>query len=670
MVYDENTHSLYFAVTAEGKIYVYDIAAANTYTIDEVTPLTSKIGFSNKYGKFYFPLNSYNSTTALAIHSVDTEQPVADNAITLNVRDFEGVEDGLAPDTRPSSITGTHEYNLRNQGWPLHYKCVENPGDADDEDGAGDIDPVGFTKTDIGVYPSNADQIQLGKAENVARAKRINYYSPKGLETNILGNTHAPKGHFIYDAFNTDRSNGKTILSSLGATYDTSTNERPTTVAFYAGRAFYSGVNDNEYNDKIYFSQILENMEFVGKCYQEADPTSEHISDLIDTDGGVIKIIDAKQITLLKAVEDSLIVGASNGVWEISGGSGGFSATDYSIRKISSNGLRNPYSAVDAEGTFLYWSDGGIYAIVPDENTGDLRAENITVETIQTFYNDISAEGKDSVVGFYDNKNKVVIWLYKDSSETYMVLNKSLRYDPVLKAFYPFSFEESATLPRILDIDSYLLGTTTGQTFNVVDGSGDTVTSDSEANDVVITTEGIAKDIEQSLHYFTIWPDGTDWDYTYSDLTDTAFKDWADAGTNNYYDAYVETGHKVKGDAIRPKQAPVVGVVCERTETNWSFADDGEEYINPSSCQMTTKWDFYENTASNKWNGPHQTYRFRRYVAPDSGATFDNFYPDVVVTKNKVRGRGKALKIRFAADDGKDLKLLGWQIFWSGNTNP
>lgn len=318
----------------------------------------------------------------------------------------------------------------------------------------------------------------------------------------------------------------------------------------------------------------------------------------------------------------------------------------------------------------MYWSEGGIYAVVPDEISGELSAQNISIDRIQTFYNDISAEGKNDAQGYYDSQNKKVLWLYKDSAEDFYLYNKILFLDVTLNAFYPYEIESSSTLPRVLGVDNLISGTSTGDTFNVIDGDGDTVTAASEANDVIISTEGIIKDIVRSTHYLVVWPDGSDWDYTYADFTDTNFKDWATLGTDHYYDAYVETGYKVANDAVRKKQVTYIGVVCERTETNWSFADDSEDYINPSSCQMTSMWDYYENTASNKWSAAQQVYRFRRYVAPDSGATFANFYPDYITTKNKLRGIGKSLRLKFASEDGKDLKILGWQIFYSGTTNP
>jgi hypothetical protein len=40
----------------------------------------------------------------------------------------------------------------------------------------------------------------------------------------------------------------------------------------------------------------------------------------------------------------------------------------------------------------------------------------------------------------------------------------------------------------------------------------------------------------------------------------------------------------------------------------------------------------------------------------------------VVVTKNKVRGRGRALQLKFTAEAGKDAHILGWQTNFNVET--
>lgn len=43
--------------------------------------------------------------------------------ITLLIRDFEGVPDGLSTSTNPVNLTDEHSYNLRNQGWNKKVRC-------------------------------------------------------------------------------------------------------------------------------------------------------------------------------------------------------------------------------------------------------------------------------------------------------------------------------------------------------------------------------------------------------------------------------------------------------------------------------------------------------------------------------------------------------------------
>jgi len=42
----------------------------------------------------------------------------------LHMRDLWGVDDGLSPGERPETLSETHRYNLRNQGWPEIFLCA------------------------------------------------------------------------------------------------------------------------------------------------------------------------------------------------------------------------------------------------------------------------------------------------------------------------------------------------------------------------------------------------------------------------------------------------------------------------------------------------------------------------------------------------------------------
>lgn len=62
-------------------------------------------------------------------------------------------------------------------------------------------------------------------------------------------------------------------------------------------------------------------------------------------------------------------------------------------------------------------------------------------------------------------------------------------------------------------------------------------------------------------------------------------------------------------------------------------------------------------SASNKFSRQFQAYRYR-----------DGYL--VAISKNKVRGKGRTLQIRFESEEGKDFQLLGWGIEISKEQQP
>jgi hypothetical protein len=84
---------------------------------------------------------------------------------------------------------------------------------------------------------------------------------------------------------------------------------------------------------------------------------------------------------------------------------------------------------------------------------------------------------------------------------------------------------------------------------------------------------------------------------------------------------------------------------------------------------VQARWDFANSASGGKYTPEFQAYRhFRIMVAPDVlPETFDPGY-DIVVTKNKVRGSGKAVQFRFRSEPGKDLHMYGWSFPIEGGT--
>ena len=568
----------------------------------------------------------------------------------IQVRDFEGVDDGLPIDQNPATLSSLHKYNLQNQGW---------------------IAPIGLPNlvTDYfnsqANYPSNVQQWVLGRDSN-------DDFDPTILIKQDFGNTPAPNGHYLVDPFILDRS----AASGIAGIPSEIATSRPVATAFFAGRVWYAGMTDSGLNSDILYSQILNNrLDNVGNCHQEADPTSDSDSLLVDNDGGVVSIPEVGNILKLFPMESALIVLADNGVWAITGTDGGFKATDFSTDKISGLGILSVEAVIDIEGIPTWWSDTGISTVVSDNVTGKLSTRNLTIDTIQTFYDEeITGIAKRNATGDYDKGSKRAFWLYKadDTGTNSRRYDRILILDVGLGAFYPQSISDLATdSPYIAGIRRTTdLNEVTVQ--NTVTDVGVTVV---DATITVVDGSTALTSGDTFVKFLTIDIDGTSADATFSDFKDLSFHDWVSADGASIgadYSSFLITGHFLEGDVMRFKEANYVYCYFNRTETTYVLnpSTGGYDFDRPSSCFMRVRWDWTDNINSGRFSSSQQVYRLRKNFTPDiADLTFDNGHP-VVITKNKVRGKGRALQYEFTSEESKDFHLLGWATNLTGNTKP
>lgn len=568
--------------------------------------------------------------------------------IDIRIRDLKGVDDGLDVEEESATLSPEHEYNLLNQGW------------GETHDG---YDPLQTYKTATGVYPPNNMQWFTSKtgagAINVSALRRY-----------VTGTSQAPKGHFIVDPFYIDRT---TVSGVAGLTVE-STDDRPSAVAFYSGRVVYL------LNSQLYVSQLITDrgIDNEGKCYQDADPTSEDISDLVATDGLVIPIPDAGKLLGAMSLGSALLLFANNGVWSLSGKDGGFTSSDYIIAKVTSAGCLSSSTLVDVDGIPYWWSETGIYRMDVDKVTGSGVATNITDLTIKSFYTSIPVTKRSEAVGEYDKATKTVIWMYKDDDEAPISTTKNyftriLNFNVILGAFYPQALEQiSAHSPYVVGFaaSSNLNETTT--TENVVISNGNNIIVTSTDNVIVGLDVTLAQDT--FIKYITVVPNSSSTanNITFSLFNDTNFCDWAtwdalkNSGNGAEFESFLETGFDLFGDLARFKDTPYITVHCKRTETAIDYP--GPVYTNPSSLFLRTKWEFSSGSQSGKWTTRQQAYRLNPLYVPTADDTdWENgFY--LTTTRLRVRGNGRALQLRFESEPRKDFQLLGWGLVVAGNT--
>ena len=637
---------------------------------------TSVVSFSVINGELIIIQDNTNFVQVMSYDGTS----IAFSSHKVFVRDIWGVDDSLAVDDKPATLTANHEYNLYNQGWPSDQVLSWY-----DSDGLGKQlaypldwtynggDPLGYPTSGLGHYPSNAHIYYSAKTAGDEKPLGVEAYNPQNLDSVHFGTSPAPKGKFLISPFNRDVSRFQS--TGLITTSDYTSNGGYSSGASYAGRLFVGGTQGNltasdskspRLSSMVFFSQVANNSEDLAKFYQEADPTAEIQNDLVATDGGFIDIKEALNIHKLIVVGGSLLVFADNGVWQISGGESGFSATDYIVRRITNIGSTSPRTIVNAEGSIFYWTRSGIYAIRPDKSQTQYIAENLTETTIQTLYVGISALSKSNAKGLYSATDRKVRWLYNSGTEVDEFLyDKEIILDLTLGAFYKHSYPPAgANAPQIcgffLTPDFSLSGTVA----NVTTSTGDIV-YDSLSVAVTIPSRSVTSDPTRLKYTCIETPAAGNIQFTFAEKKDLSFQDWDTWGTPVDAAAFMVTGYNISGDSMRYKQVPYVNFHFTRTETGFDTLLDP---LNPSSCLVTPYWDFADHVNSGKIGTQFQAYRLtRNYVPTGSGDTFD--YGQVVITtKNKLRGRGRAISLRMDSEALMDCQILGWSLVITGNT--
>jgi hypothetical protein len=141
--------------------------------------------------------------------------------------------------------------------------------------------------------------------------------------------------------------------------------------------------------------------------------------------------------------------------------------------------------------------------------------------------------------------------------------------------------------------------------------------------------------------------------------------DFLDWGTTNY-SSYAEAGYDFMGDLLLQKTAPYVTTYMRLTETAWEGNEEtGYQPDNPSSMLVSSFWDFRSTSSST----PQQAYRFKRMPVVNSSNLLDFNHPEsVIVTRMKLRGKGRSMRLKFESEQGKDFILLGFSVLGGVNS--
>ena len=685
------------------------------------------------------------------------------NVVDLRYRDFDGVNDGLAIDETPNTLSSFHKYNLLNQGWSA----------------------TNITKffQDKNLYPANNMQWYIGKDNS-------GNYNTEELLKKYFGNTPAPKGHYILSYFdrnrasasgiygdtarkltyayrNTwkrDRSYRATVIPTFTAEYPSSsgtattasiqftrlfrktwkrawgpwsgnvtitiqglnssgswvevrkeihyfygtgegednsteiytmtwtnstkyssyrlkcdfqnlgggeaetaypcgitctsnlaiaedgdpfageritTDNRITDVAYMSGKFFYL------VNDTVLFSQnVTDEGKNYDKCYQDADPTSEEINDIVSTDGGYVKFQTMGDGMALKTFNRGVLVFGRDVVYGLlSPLNGRFTATEYDTVELSKAGLAGLQSVVSVSDSIYYWSPLGIFRIGVNQQTGStMVAENITQATIQRYYNNIPQYAKENARAVFDFCNNRIYWFYPLEGHNLEKLNGVLMYDLNYNAFCPFKISDGGKVTAVFElVNSYEISPTIylradGQ--RVVAG-GKYATAKEEVNDY---------DRHTSIGHCILTEDD---EISFGDFNSREFIDWNQSSYDSYMVSHpimtegISTYGNLVGGTYANKQVPILQTLFKRTEEG--PLKTPKKYIAASGAYLRMRWGWSLNDKSNRWDMVQNAYRPQK----------DFLHDEYVESRIHIRGRGKSYQIEIRNDGNKNFRLAG-----------
>ena len=549
--------------------------------------------------------------------------------LTLTIRDFKGLDDGLnlgdAIQSMPTTLSTEHKYNLLNQGWTedkiTAFYQAQQPNQ----------------------YPSNA------MAWHYAKDAETNEFKPLDLLKIAFGNTPAPKGHYLLEYFKQNRSG---ISGIAGIPIEYPRYDTVTDIIAYAGRIFYL------VGDTVLYSQIIaENIDNADKCYQDADPTSEELSDLIETDGGMIQMPELGEGIKFALIGAALAVVGTKGIQLISGGTENvFSATAYTRGALQSFTTISPLSFVATEYGVFFWGTTGICNLA--YNSGDYGVQNITETTIQTFYNKIPDWSRENCRGIYNSAKKEIVWLYPGDENNPRRLNKYLNLHLTDSTwttgeFYDVEDLSPAVVGGISLQNSFKLNHIYPLVATNAEGEYDSVAVNGTRILVASPLDSEVLSYEAMMY---LCFDENNKKITFGNLVNNNYVDWISGdihGIGYSFPSYIVSHPIVAGDSLRAKTMPYIITTFRRTEQGETL---NKKYIYGSRCQGSVLWDWNVDGDSGKWDARQELYR------PNKNTIFSDQF---IISRTRVYGSGRAIQVKLESVGNQNfiIESIGFDLF-------
>lgn len=456
---------------------------------------------------------------------------------------------------------------------------------------------------------------------------------------------------------------------------------RPTVIALHANRIWLA------LGSTLYFSQIIEDdVDTLRKgirFYQAADPFSSTDNDVVEDDGGVLPIQGAGIITGLYPLGKSLFVTTTDGVYQVSGADGIFTATNYSVNRVLNDRIESKFGGVVVGETLIIagvdalWISKREDTLFGSDSVSFEKLTEAVVSTqndsrvigIKTLYKSIPEASKKAMKVVYSSSDSTIYIFYNESLTSYDISKASasepgyytnwLKFNTITKTYTKHSIIDNAGSSKPYITCPFILPTGTDSSSQEVVSNSDNVVSNS--NNVVIS---IPFGSPELLFLGAIHKQADDdLVYLFGEMESENVTDWAyDAAYEDDYDAKVYCGVQVFGDVSRRKSATYIFFVFKKVESG-IIVDNVDTH--PGGCLLSVANNFATSTTSKKWTNQLQIYYPYRFgVSLASGANDGHNHTHY---KLKLKASGYATQFVIQKDPGKDFHLIGFNTDFFGH---
>lgn len=414
---------------------------------------------------------------------------------------------------------------------------------------------------------------------------------------------------------------------------------------FYWQRGTSVSNNDSfqpNFDTIVFYSRVCTTASDAPMCSPHENPVEgEPFGMPQEDDGGYFALPSAGGILAAKETGAGLALFTTTGIYIVSSQGGGFSPSTFFTYKASDLVIDNLNTLVEYDSNLMFFASDGIYLLTQNQQTGRANTQKFS-HPIKEMYKEFPGQ---CITSFYNKKSTSVEWIFADlegdmeksvgttGQAVGRWRHRVLCFDTDHGAFYTKTYdllEGSYILSAFNDKENnpyYIVvsgamdktaGTVSGGLFSVVGVD----TSDTNGDTMSV--------IEPS-----------------SGSTITAF--------TTKYEANTSTTPITLGDPVSWKGRPYLTTYVKNAEV---YEGIGGPSSVKGSCQVATAFDY--KTRSPKSKREIEAYRPRRLVGQQD--TEGDYEKDLLITKTKILGRGKAVSLNVRAPRDNVCHLFGWAL--------